>query len=224
MQGDVLQRHPDAPVALRQVGEPFALAVDHAAPAAGPHALETGVVGQVGHRIVIETDDFAEVDRGILDVLVLAELAVDQDQAVEFQAVKRLDLGGKGAGVVHRGLDEIVEVDRLHVERLAEVTAAVAQDLGDLRPIAGRVEARLDRVRTCRHLAERQKGRQNLDEDHIHEDGSPISPTARIRRSDDGFFRLTPASRSRLAPFGSVLLPACYECGRAEALWFFEGF
>jgi hypothetical protein len=40
-------------------------------------------------------------------------------QAVEFQPVKRFDLGGKGAGVVHRGLDEIVEVNRLHVERLA---------------------------------------------------------------------------------------------------------
>jgi len=58
------------------------------------------------------------------------------------------------------------------------MAAAVAQDLRDLRPVTGRVEARLDRVQTCRHLAERQKGRQNLDQDHIHEDGSPISPIA----------------------------------------------
>ena len=57
------ERHPDAPVALRQVGEALALGVEHAARAGIPQSLETGVVRQVGHGVVVETDDLADIDR-----------------------------------------------------------------------------------------------------------------------------------------------------------------
>jgi len=39
--------------ALREIGEPFALAVEHAAPAGAPHALETAGVGR-SHGGVVE--------------------------------------------------------------------------------------------------------------------------------------------------------------------------
>ena len=70
--------------------------------------------------------------------------------------------------VVQCGRDEIVEVDRLDVEGLAHVGAAVAQDLHDFGPILHQVEMRLNRLRLRRHLAQRQRSRENLDEDGFH--------------------------------------------------------
>ena len=58
----------------------------------GAQGLEPGGIRQILHRVVVEADHLADVDRRILDVLVLAELAVDHDQVVELEAVQRLDL------------------------------------------------------------------------------------------------------------------------------------
>ena len=192
MDRNVAQRHPDAAIAFRQVGEALALAVEHAAGPGGAQRLEAGGIRQVGHRLVVETDDGADVDGRVLDVLVLAELAVDHDHVVELEPVQRLDLRGEGAGVVHRGLDQVVDVDRLDVEGLAHVGAAVPHDAGDRGGVGDGIEAGVDRVRARGHLTERQKCRQNLDEKHIHEDGGPFLRPPRIRQSEDGFFRVAP--------------------------------
>ena len=67
--------------------------------------------------------------------------------------------------VVQRGGDQVVEVDRLDVERLAHMGAAVAQDLHHLGLVLHGIEMRLHRLRLSRHFAQRERGRKNLDED-----------------------------------------------------------
>src|SRR5262249_11482081 len=131
------------------------------------------------------------------DVLVLAELAIDHDYVLKLEAVQRLDLRGDGARVVHRGLDQVVDIDRLDVEGLAHMGAAVPHDAGDLDCVVHRVEPGVDRVGACGHLTKRQECRQDLDEKHIHEDGSPFAQPARIRQSEDGFFRVVRSLRDR---------------------------
>jgi hypothetical protein len=198
---DIPERHPDTAVALGEIGETLALGIEHAAGAGQARALEAAVVGQVGDRAVIEPDHLADIDRRILQVLVLAELAIHRDEAVELQPVERLDLARDRVRIVHRGLDQVIEVERLDIERLAHMGAAVAHDLGDFGLVAHGVELRLDRVRPCRHLAEREERRQNLDEDHVHEDGGSVySPNSSrplgIPHSHDGFFRVDIRARS----------------------------
>src|SRR5262245_9184928 len=62
--GDVGEWHPYPPlVLLEYLGEAFALAVEHDARARKLHALELGVIGQVGGRLVIEIDYGAEIHR-----------------------------------------------------------------------------------------------------------------------------------------------------------------
>ena len=44
--------------------------------------------------------------------LVLAELAIGEVQVVEIEALERLDVAGDRLRIVHRGVDQVVEVDR----------------------------------------------------------------------------------------------------------------
>jgi len=85
------------------------LAVEDAAGAGDAGALEAAVIGQISDGAVVEPDHLGDVDGRILDVLVLAELPVDRNEAVELQAVQRLDLGRDGVRIVHGDLDEVVE-------------------------------------------------------------------------------------------------------------------
>ena len=66
-------------------------------------------------------------------------------QIGEIDAAERLALAGDGLRVVHRGGDEVVEVDVLDVEGLAHVSAARAQQLRHALLILGAVEVRLHR-------------------------------------------------------------------------------
>ena len=59
----------------------------------------------------------------------------------------------------------LIELD---VERLAHMGAAVAQDLHHRVLILDRIELRLHRLRLGHDLAERQRRREELDENHIH--------------------------------------------------------
>jgi hypothetical protein len=74
--------------------------------------------------------------------------------------------------IVERGGDEIVEIDVLDIEVLAHMTAARAQELGDLLLVAGDVELCLHRIGRGRHLTERECGRKDFDEDGFHGIGS----------------------------------------------------
>jgi hypothetical protein len=55
------------------------------------------------------------------------------------------------------------------------MSAAVPHDQRDRGGVAVGIETGHDRVRGRGHLTERQKGRQNLDKKHIHEDGCSFS-------------------------------------------------
>src|SRR5205085_4023431 len=72
---DVGKRHPDSPlVLLEYLGETLATPVEDDARAGQPHALELGMIGQIGTRIVGEIDSVAKIHRRYSDGLVLAEL------------------------------------------------------------------------------------------------------------------------------------------------------
>ena len=68
--------------------------------------------------------------------------------------------------IVERGRDQVVEVDRFDIEGLAHVGAAIAQDLHHLGLILHPIKMRLDRLRLGHHLAQRQRSRKNLDQNH----------------------------------------------------------
>ena len=163
------ERHPDAAVArLEHVGKISALAVEHHAQARQFPALQPGLVGQIGRRVIEKLDDLAEIDHRIGHALVLAELPVGGIEVGEIDAVKGLDVGAQRLRVVERGGNQAVQVDRFDIERLAHMGAAVAQNLHHFRLILPRVEVRLHRLRLGHHLAQRERGRENLDEDHVH--------------------------------------------------------
>ena len=155
-------------VLLEHLRETLALAVEHDAGAGQLEALELGVVGQVGGRLVVEIDHLAEIDGRHRHLLVLAKLPVGRLQIGKIDAAKRLVLAGDRLRIVHRGRDQIVEVDVLDVEGLAHVRAAGAQQPRDLLLIARAVELRLHRVRRGRHLTERKRHRKDLDEERFH--------------------------------------------------------
>ena len=167
--GDVGERDPEpALVLLEHVGEAGALAVEHHAGAGELESPELVMVREVGGRLVVEIDHLAEIDRGLGDLLVLAELPVGDVQVGEIDAAKRLDLAGKRLRVVQCGGDQLVEVDVLDVEGLAHMGAAGLQQPGDLLLVAGAVELGFHRVRRGRHLAERQRGAEDFDQERFH--------------------------------------------------------
>ena len=167
--GNVGERHPDAAVAgFEHVGEIAALAVEHGTQARQLPALEPRLVRQIGCRGIEELDHLAEVDDWIGDVLVLAELAIGGVQVGEVDAVKGLDVAADHFRVVKRGGDEAVEVDRLDIEGRPHVGAAVAQNLHHLGTVLPDVKVRLHRLRLGRHLAQRQRGGKDLDQNQVH--------------------------------------------------------
>ena len=113
--------------------------------------------------------------RVVVDRIVAAELLVGDGEVVEVDAAERPDLAGEGLRVLHRGVDQRVEIEILDVEGLAHVRAAVLEELHDLGLIVGGIEFGLQRFRTRRHLRERERGGKHLDEDQIHR-ALPVLP------------------------------------------------
>ena len=98
----------------------------------------------------------------------LQNCSIGDVQIAEVHAAELGQTAGHRLRIVHRGRDQVVDIDVLDVERLAHVGAAGAQQRDDLVLILDRVEFGLDRVRPDRHLAECEGGRENLDEEGIH--------------------------------------------------------
>src|SRR5262249_717324 len=89
--GDIGEWYPHpALVLLEYLREAFALAVEHDARARKLEALELGMIGQIGDRLVVEVDDVAEIDRRRRDFLALAELPICHLQIGKIDAVKSL--------------------------------------------------------------------------------------------------------------------------------------
>ena len=125
-------------------------------------------VGQIGRGAVVERDHLADIDHRIGDGLVFAELFVGGIEVRKIQPVKRLDIAADRRRVVERGRDQVVDIDQFDIEGLAHMGAAVAQDLHHRVLVLGRIELRLHRLRLGHDLAERQRRREELDENHIH--------------------------------------------------------
>jgi hypothetical protein len=129
---------------------------------AGGHAgaLKTRVIGKISDGAVVESDHLAKVHRTL--VFVLAELPVDREQGIELQPLEYLDARERlrithGLGIVHRGLDEVVDVKGFDIERFAHVGAAITQYPRDLGLVALRIELRLDGIGARGHQAERKE-------------------------------------------------------------------
>ncbi len=110
-----------------------------------PHAAQARMVRQVRDRAVVEFDDIGDVDRRILDRLVLAELLVGDVQIAKVHPAELRQAAGHRLRIVHRGCDQVVDIDVLDVERLAHVGAAGAQQRDHLVLVLDRVELGLDR-------------------------------------------------------------------------------
>ena len=89
-------------------------------------------------------------------------------QIGEVDAVKGFDVARDRLGVIQRGGDQVVQVDRLDVEGLPHVGTAVAQDLHDFGPILHRVEMGFDRLGRSRDFAQRQRNGKKLGQNYFH--------------------------------------------------------
>jgi hypothetical protein len=166
---NLADRHPDAAlVGLEQFRKLVALAVEHRAGAGQLQVLELAVIRQVGGDAVVEFDHLLEVEPGVVHRRVAAELLVGRAEVVEVDAAERLNLAGHGLRIGQRGVDQRVQVKVFDIESLAHVRAAVAEKLHDLALIGNRIEARLQRFRTRRHLRERERSGKHLDENQVH--------------------------------------------------------
>jgi len=167
--GDIAQRHGDAAlIGGGQIGETAIGAVEHHAHPARFQSLELGFVGKIGRRLVVKRDHLADVDERMLHGLVLAKLPICREKVLEPQSVQRFDAPAQGLGIVHRRGDELIDVDVLDVEGLADVRAARPQDLHHFRLVPHWVELSLDGPRLGGHLAERKGSGENLDQDRVH--------------------------------------------------------
>ena len=129
------------------------------------------MVGKLGRGLVVVGDHLGKVDGGRRHRLVLAELAIGAVQVAQVKSLQDLGISGDRLRVVHGGRDQFVEVQVLDIERAAHMGAAVAQDLRHLGLVGEGIELRLHRVRPGRHLAERQRGGEKLDQDRVHRPG-----------------------------------------------------
>ncbi len=161
---------------LEHFGVTFALAVHHLIGAGGFQAFHLGFGRQIGQRLVVERDDFAEIDRRVGDLLALAELAVGEKQVVEVDALERLSPPRRSPF----GSSIAVEIRSSRLtssmsNALRMLRAAVAQALRHHLAVAHRVELGFDLVRLRRDLTHRQRGRENLDQNcvHHHDRGGP---------------------------------------------------
>ena len=183
---NITERHPDAAAAgLAEFGQAPAFVVEHHAQPGQPEILELGVIGKIGGRLVEIGDHLADIDRRLVDRLVLAELPVGLEQIVEAHPVERLDIAGHRLRVVHRRRDQVVQIDGLDVEHLADVGAAGLQQSRHLGLILHRIKIGADGVGLGRHLAQCQSGRKNLNEDWVHGRYTSAAPR-RLRWSAHG--------------------------------------
>ena len=128
--GNVGDRDPDTAIAgLEHIGKILAFSVTHLAHGRQLLALQLRSIRQVASRIVEKVDDLAEIDHGLVDALILAELVIGGVEVGEIDAVEDCGVGADRLGVVKRGGDQFVDIDRFDVEGLAHMGAAVAQDL-----------------------------------------------------------------------------------------------
>jgi hypothetical protein len=127
---NVTQRHPDAAIALSEICEALTSRIENPARLGNTGALEPTVIGQIGDSSVIEPDHLGKIDGSF--VFVLAELPVDREEALEFQAVEHFDLARERVAIIYCGLHDVVDINaftsalRRKAARITRVTSTVA--------------------------------------------------------------------------------------------------
>jgi hypothetical protein len=183
---DVGEPHPHAAlVLLEHLGKRLALAVEYDARARQLEVLELVVVRQVRRGLVVEIDDVAEIDDWTIDRVSLAELPVRRVQIGEVDTAQHLGPGDR-LRIVHCSRDQVVDIDVVEFERLEHVGATRMQDLGDLRLIPLAVELGLHGVGGRRHLAQRERGGEQFDEERFHSLAAVNLTTSVARRTESG--------------------------------------
>ena len=176
---NVGEHHPDAAlILLEHLGETLALAVEHDARARQLEALELGVIGQVGGRLVVEIDHVAEIDRRRRPSRSCKTAGRPMCRSAKLMPRNALLSPTTACGSSKRGRDEVLEIDVLDVEGLAHMGAASAQQLRDLLLIAGAIELGFHRLGRGRHLAERQRRGKDFDEERFHRTLRKLEPKA----------------------------------------------
>ncbi len=125
------------------------------------------MVREVRGCFVVEINHVGEIN-GRLNLLILTELPVGRSQIGKIDAAERVVLATDRLGVLHRGRNEVIEVEVLDVEGLHHVGTAGLQELPDLVLIPVAAERGLHRVRRSRHLAECQCRCKHFDEKRFH--------------------------------------------------------
>jgi N-acetyl-beta-hexosaminidase len=93
-------------------------------------------------------------------------------QVADIDAAKGRVATSHSLGIVHRGRDEIVDIQVLDVEGLAHLRTPRAQKAENLLAILDGIELSFDAIRRSRDLTERERGRKYLDEKSVHENAS----------------------------------------------------
>ncbi len=169
---DILERHPDAPPRLlADIGEALALPVEHHRHGAHRLLFQLGVVGQVVELGIVKGDELADIDRAAHSAMI-AILLVGPDEVVELHPAQGFDIAAHRLLIFHRRGDEIVEVDRLDVEDLLDMSASLAEQPHHFGLVGLRIEHGLHVVWRRRHLRQRKPHGEQLDEDFVH-DGEP---------------------------------------------------
>jgi hypothetical protein len=140
MLGDVLKLDPYAAlVPFENLGERPALTVQDNARTGKPVIAKLGVIRQVCSRLIVEVDNRTEIDSGLIDPLVLAELLVASLQVGKIDATQHLGTLDR-LRILHCRCDQVIDIDVLELKCLEHMGTARIQDLSDLRArAAGRI-------------------------------------------------------------------------------------
>ena len=106
-------------------------------------------------------------------------MLVGGEQVAEIDAAEGRATAGHALRILHRGGDQVVEVEILDIEGLAHMRTACLQKLHHLPLILNPIKLGLDLVRCGGHLAQRERGGENLDQKYVH--GEPATVGARHR-------------------------------------------
>src|SRR5262249_21981237 len=117
-----------------------------------------------------EFDHLLDIDRGIVDGLVLAELPVGDMQICYLDSTDDRVTGGTPSDrlrVVHGGRNQIVKIESLDVKSPPHLLAACAQQINHNFLIRNRIEGGSRFWPGC-NLTECQGNSENLDKNGVH--------------------------------------------------------
>ena len=122
---------------------------------------------EIRYRLVVESNDFADIHCRIGGRRSFTELPVRIHQIIEVDAAERLALPRYSLRVIHGDGDKLIDVDVLHIEHFEHVRTAVAQQTHDFGLISRGIELCFY-IRPGGNLAQRQSDSKDLDQNRTH--------------------------------------------------------